>query len=117
MKWKVEYGFESVNGIVKKQYKIHEIMDIRTKCDVWNVLPLVYKRMFTGLQDSKAIDIYEGDILYCEQWNPKEYKVCFLDGAFCLCYNNETKTYAADLGMIKDSTGIHFEIKGNIYTK
>ena len=60
---KFEYGFESVNGIIKKVYHLHEIPNIKEKCDVWGVLPLVYKRQFTGLKDSSDIDICDGDEL------------------------------------------------------
>jgi len=60
---KFEYGFESINGIVKKVYALSEIPNIKEKCDVWNVLPIVYVRQFTGLQDKNGVDIYVGDIL------------------------------------------------------
>jgi len=59
-----EYGFQSVNGIVKKVYAISEIPNIAKKCDVWNVLPIVYVRQFTGLTDKNGVKIFEGDV--CE---------------------------------------------------
>lgn len=56
-----EYGFESVNGIIKKRYYLHEIPFLKEKRDVFNVLPIIYVRQFTGLTDKNGVKIFEND--------------------------------------------------------
>lgn len=90
---KFEYGFESVNGIVKKIYHLHEVTRIQELCDVWNVLPIKYVRQFTGLRDRNGKEIYEGDILRYpakdkwEEINYSCYEVFFHDGDANSDYN------------------------------
>lgn len=70
---KFEYGFESVNGIIKKVYTLSEIPNIKEKCDVWNVLPIVYVREFSNKTDKNGMELFEGDIvriLYTD-WSSK----------------------------------------------
>lgn len=91
---KFEYGFNSVNGIVKKQYYLHEIPNIKEKCDVWNVLPIVYVRQFTGFTDKKEIEIYQGDICKYHKNTSKwlvsyHFEVRFKSGAFYAYWERE----------------------------
>lgn len=77
-----EYGFESVNGLVKKQYYLHEIPFLREKCDVFNVLPLVYVRQFTGLTDKNGNKIFEGDLFNPDTHNDEVKNVIRWDDKF-----------------------------------
>ena len=72
---KFEYGFSSVNGIVKKVYHLHEIPNIKEKCDVWNVLPIAYVRQFTGETDIDGKEIFVGDIVKThEDWDTYKFQ-------------------------------------------
>ena len=82
-----EYGFESVNGIIKKVYYIGEIPNIAKKCDVWNVLPVVYVRQFTGLTDKNGVRIFDGDKLgtvFIKDYRSVYTVVYRNDGCWCL---------------------------------
>jgi len=60
---KFEYGFESVNGIIKKVYALSEIPNIKEKCDVWNILPITYVRQWTNKNDNNGNHIFDRDIV------------------------------------------------------
>jgi hypothetical protein len=90
---KFEYGFESVNGTVKKVYHLHEIPNIQQKCDVWDVLPVKYVRQFTEETDKNGVDIYEDDVvihfvesefLEREDWEIVKAAVVSIKGQWCV---------------------------------
>jgi hypothetical protein len=91
---KFEYGFNSVNGIVKKKYYLSEIPFMHDKCDVWQILPIVYVRQFTGFTDKKEVEIYEGDICKYHKNTSKwlvsyHFEVRFKNGAFYAYWERE----------------------------
>jgi hypothetical protein len=91
---KFEYGFNSVNGIVKKRYYLSEIPFMHDKCDVWQILPVVYVRQFTGFTDKKEVEIYQGDICKYHKNTSKwlvsyHFEVRFRNGAFYAYWERE----------------------------
>lgn len=115
---KFEYGFQSVSGIEKKIYNLHEIPFISVKCDVWNVLPIVYVREYTGLKDKNGKEIYEGDILVFGKYKTR-YKVIWNNDGW-LAISNEGDEYGAYTRKVYHNNlyaekNYYIEVIGNIY--
>ena len=117
MNTKFEYGFNSVNGIVKRKYYLHEIPFMHSKCDVWNILPIVYVRQFTNFKNKNDIEIYSGDIL-SKQWKVEVY---FEKGCWMVKFHTNPKVnkpkmlYAYINSRIKALCPEDLEIVGNIF--
>ena len=108
---KFEYGFESVNGIVKKKYYLHEIPFIREKCDVWNVLPLVYVRRFTGWIDKNNKELLENDIVKTKYQDLA--KIIWHNDFSCFCYETIDEIVKEEIQFWFKKEDL--EYKGNIY--
>jgi hypothetical protein len=66
---------------------------------------------FTGMHDRNGKEIYEGDIIRSEYWNPTDYKVIFEDGEFCFVSLAAIEhPYTNSIHYARD-----FEVIGNIY--
>lgn len=63
----------------------------------------------TGLKDKNGKEIYEGDIVKLEGWNPSICEVTFDRGGFCIRFG-EDDGYYPDIKYVEGN-----EIIGNIY--
>jgi len=113
-----EIKFREYNSHWKKMYAPFTLINAITAggiSDRYNNHSIFMQ--YTGIKDINGVEIYEGDILSLSRCNPKEYKVGFIEGAFCLCFINGIwkNHYALDMNYIQRSLKKKSEVAGNIY--
>lgn len=77
----------------------------------WDLTDDIIPQQFLGFTDENGKEVYEGDIISSNQWNPSEYKVIFEDGEFCfVSLKGVEKPYTNPIHYVEN-----FSIIGNIY--
>jgi len=80
---------------------------------VTNIIPETVGQ-YTGLKDKNGVEIYDGDVVKAESWEPKVFEIQFLEGGFCATYGKIDRC-PTDINLFYSSVGCGIEVIGNIY--
>jgi len=101
-KWLTDFGEYLSKGYTKTEEE-PDVLEIFSSDNSFAIC------QFTGLLDKNGKEIYEGDIIELEHWEPQRYEVVFNRGGFCMKFGEDSNFYP-DIKYTEDSI-----IIGNIY--
>lgn len=104
---------------IKFRFWIKSEKRMEPPCDMWwNYIEYLIEddcivMQYTGLKDKDGVEIYEGDIVKLDSWQPKEMQIYFIEGAFCLA--NKEGHFVGDIHYIQHAGENQCKVIGNIY--
>lgn len=108
------YG-DLIHGVASKEGNIYILPNKRNLASVKHCDPLDGVRVdpktvgqLVGIKNEHGFSVYEGDIIYSDQWKPTTYQVCFDRGAFYIA--DKDKEEVADIKYAEQ-----FKVIGNVH--
>ena len=69
---------------------------------------------FTRLLDKDGKEVFEGDIITAPSFNPTNYEIKFVEGAFVADYST-SNGWCLEMIHFSDSTGIHYSVTSTVH--